>query len=50
VSALGHWLGGHSFAERGKVLAEWFFATVFVSFVFAAATTFLCCVARDEIK
>ena len=41
VSALGYWLGGHSFAERGKGLVEWYFATVFVSVMFAAAPTML---------
>jgi hypothetical protein len=49
VSALGYWLGGHSFSERGKVLVEWYFATVFVSVMFAAMPTMLY-QAWEEIK
>ena len=31
VSALGYWLGGHSFAERGKELVEWYAVTMMLS-------------------
>ena len=36
LSALGYWLGGHSFAERGKDLMVWYIATMAFSSVIAA--------------
>ena len=49
VSALGYWLCGYSFAERCKALAEWYFATVFLSVMFATVPTLLY-QAWEEIK
>ena len=34
--ALGYWLAGHSFAERGKDLLAWYATTMMFSAIFAA--------------
>jgi hypothetical protein len=46
LSALGYWLGGHSFAERGKDLMQWYIVTMMFSALLAGLPAIL----YEEIK